>query len=56
MVPGELARRNTPEQLLQCVDAVRMGRELLTAGVRQESALDAMVGRLRQICVTGPVR
>ena len=52
----ELARRNTPEQLLQCVDAVRMGRELLTAGVRQESALDAMVGRLRQICVTGPVR
>lgn len=52
---AELARRNTPEQLLQCVDAVRMGRELLASGVRQEGALDAMVGRLRQICVTGPV-
>ncbi|WP_296107083.1 DNA polymerase III subunit delta' [uncultured Corynebacterium sp.] len=52
---AELARRNTPEQLLQCVDAVRMGRELLASGVRQEGALDAMVGRLRQICVTGPI-
>lgn len=52
---AELARRISPERLLQCVDAVRMGRDLLAKGVRPEGALDAMVGRLRQLCVTGAV-
>lgn len=50
---AELARRNTPEQLLQCIDAVTQTRLSLGGNVRPEVALDGMMGQLQQICRVG---
>lgn len=49
-VSRELARRNAPENLVQCIDAVSSCRETLTFNVKPEVALSAMVGRLRECC------
>lgn len=49
-VSRELARRNTPEALVQCIDAVTRCRETLRRNVKPEVALNAMVGRLRECC------
>lgn len=49
-VSRELARRNAPENLVRCIDAVSQCRETLTFNVKPEVALTAMVGRLRECC------
>lgn len=49
-VSRELARRNSPENLVSCIDAVSECRETLTFNVKPEVALTAMVGRLRECC------
>ncbi|WP_273661117.1 DNA polymerase III subunit delta' [Corynebacterium heidelbergense] len=49
----ELARRNTPEALVQCIDAVSECRQTLQLNLKPEVALDAMAGRLRQACRVG---
>ncbi|MGP9722647.1 DNA polymerase III subunit delta' [Corynebacterium sp. AOP40-9SA-29] len=49
-VSRELARRNAPENLVQCIDAVSACRETLTYNVKPEVALTSMVGRLRECC------
>lgn len=46
----ELARRNSPEAMVRCIDAVAECRETLKLNVRPEVALDAMAGRLRECC------
>ncbi len=46
----ELARRNKPEAMVRCIDAVAECRETLKLNVRPEVALDAMAGRLRECC------
>ncbi|MBB3116908.1 DNA polymerase III subunit delta' [Corynebacterium bovis] len=46
----ELARRNSPEALVRCIDAVAACREALGFNVKPEVALDAMAGRLRECC------
>ncbi len=49
---AELARRNSPEVLLQCIDAVLESRALLTsaATVQPATVLAALAGRLAQLC------
>ncbi len=49
-ISGELARRNSPEAMVRCIDAVTLCREALTQNVKPEVALDALGGRLRQCC------
>lgn len=49
-VSRELARRNSPEALVQCIDAVTDCRETLRRNVKPEVALNGMVGRLRECC------
>ena len=49
----ELAQRLSAPQLLECIDAVNEARDLLRFNVDPERALEALMGRLRQICVTG---
>ena len=46
----ELARRNSGEAMVRCIDAVAECRETLKLNVRPEVALDAMAGRLRECC------
>ncbi|KAB3522657.1 DNA polymerase III subunit delta' [Corynebacterium sp. zg254] len=48
----ELARRNSPEALLHCIDAVMECRETLNSGVNVPAvvALNALAGRLRECC------
>lgn len=46
----ELARRNSGEALVRCIDAVSECREVLGYNVKPEVALDAMAGRLRECC------
>lgn len=46
----ELARRNSGEALVRCIDAVSECREVLSFNVKPEVALDAMAGRLRECC------
>ena len=47
---GELARRNSPEALVRCIDAVSACRETLGMNVKPEVALDALGGALREAC------
>lgn len=47
---AELARRNSPAALLQCLDAVAACRETLQLNVKPEVALDALAGRLQEAC------
>lgn len=49
-VSRELARRNSPEALVRCFDAVAQCRETLQRNVKPEVALMGMVGRLRECC------
>ena len=49
-VSRELARRNSPESLVRCIDAVTDCRETLRRNVKPEVALNGMVGRLRECC------
>ncbi|AGP31700.1 DNA polymerase III subunit delta' [Corynebacterium terpenotabidum] len=49
-VSRELARRNSPEALVRCIDAVSDCRETLGRNVKPEVALTGMVGRLRECC------
>lgn len=49
-VSRELARRNSPEALVKCIDAVTQCRETLQRNVKPEVALTGMVGRLRECC------
>lgn len=49
-VSRELARRNSPEDLVRCMDAVSDCREMLGRNVKPEVALTGMVGRLRECC------
>lgn len=49
-VSRELARRNSPEALVRCIDAVTDCRETLRRNVKPEVALTGMVGRLRECC------
>ncbi|MGO1949651.1 MAG: DNA polymerase III subunit delta' [Mycobacteriaceae bacterium] len=53
-VSRELARRNSPESLVSCIDAVSACRETLGFNVKPEVALTSMVGRLKECC--GQVR
>lgn len=46
----ELARRNSGEALVRCIDAVSECREALGFNVKPEVALAAMAGRLRECC------
>lgn len=46
----ELARRNSPEALMACIDAVLECREVFERNVAPSVALDAMAGRLRECC------
>lgn len=46
----ELAGKVRPEGLVACLDAITKAREHLQQNVRPETALDAMVGRLRLAC------
>lgn len=46
---GELSRLGLPA-LIGCIDAINQGREHIRANVRPETALDAMVGRIRLAC------
>lgn len=47
---AELARRNSAEALVRCMDAVSECREVLRRQVKPEIALNAMVGKLQQHC------
>jgi DNA polymerase-3 subunit delta' len=49
-VSAELARRNSAEALVRCIDAVSDCRETLGYNVKPEVALNAMVGRLKECC------
>lgn len=49
-ISRELARRNAPESLVRCIDAVSSCRETLGFNVKPEVALTAMVGRLKECC------
>ena len=49
-VSGELARRNRPDSLVRCIDAVSECRTTLGFNVKPEVALTAMVGRLKECC------
>lgn len=46
----ELATRNSPSALIQCIDAVMDCRELLKHNVKPEVALDSLAGRLQECC------
>ena len=47
---GELARRNSSEALVRCIDAVSRCREMLGMNVKPEVALDSLAGALREAC------
>ena len=49
-VSGELARRNSADSLVRCIDAVSECRTTLGFNVKPEVALTAMVGRLKECC------